>query len=314
MSASPPADANDAADGINNTIHVHSQAATPSPPPADANSDTPQNSDVPERASLTAASSAMPTSNGKLTAAEQSNHQHSEPSPSANEAIKEEDDSSNQMPYSTRSRNRTTTRPNYAEDGDADLDATTVDTNKPTNKRSSTSQHVTKRLSQPSPIDVSMSDADELQSTDGNNSGNVSSSETSGAHATIEKPNGQRKRKLGRPPGSRSAANNLAATAKASIPGTSQFLALSSATPEPPVTKRRKLGHSSHRHSSDASPVSNGPPVAKRASSSHTRAPLPQSSLVTFEKSKAVLRDGKLEADDGEVYAVNGESRCRVNT
>lgn len=87
-----------------------------------------------------------------------------------------------------------------------------------------------------------------------------------------------------------------------SIPGVSQF-STNSDTSDPP-TKKRKTGDHVVNGSSSASV----PATALRKMSSHsTKAAARESCIVSFERTGALPNNGKLCADDGTTYGVDGE-------
>lgn len=225
----------------------------------------------------------------------------------ANQVANEDEDTLSQNAYSTRSRGKNSTRPNYAEDGEVELDAKVGMSHKYSSKASSSLQGTSKH-SQATSHDVSKGDLEEATSTDGNHSGNVSSSEASFPRTTVEHSSERKKRKYIKTSTGKPGLSHVLPSLKTSIPGTSHFSAVASATPDVTTSKRRKLGHDPRRSSAEIPPVVS----AKRRVSSMSQlkgrgVPMP-SSLVTFEKCGAILQGGGLVADDGQVYAVNGQS------
>lgn len=86
------------------------------------------------------------------------------------------------------------------------------------------------------------------------------------------------------------------------IPGTSTFSANVGAAPAPAPTKRRKA----HTTTNGAHTTSSQATSRRTAHQSAVVHAARESNMMTFEKCKAMLKDGKLEADDGTVISVNG--------
>jgi len=224
-----------------------------------------------------------------------------------NQAATEDDDTLSQNAYSTRSRGKNSTRPNYAEDGEVELDAKVGVGQKSTSKVSASLQGTSKRT-QVTSQDATKGDRGGLTSasTDGNLSANVSGSEASFTRTTVEQSSERKKRKYTKSSNAKSDSSRVLPSSKTSIPGTSHFSATTRVTPEIAGSKRRKLGHDPRRPSAESPPVVSAKLKVSSMSQSKGRGVPPQSSLVTFEKFGAVLQEGKLVADDGQVYAVNG--------
>ena len=89
------------------------------------------------------------------------------------------------------------------------------------------------------------------------------------------------------------------------IPGTSSFLSTSSATTGPPPSKKRKAnGQNSTAHLNGSAPSSNG--GSKVVMASQIAAGFRETNMLTFDNCGAMLKAGKLIADDGTVLALNG--------
>jgi hypothetical protein len=98
--------------------------------------------------------------------------------------------------------------------------------------------------------------------------------------------------------------NSTNSTTSPSIPGTSTF----SANPNNSVSKKRKAATTATSTTTPAStPVH---PSSRRATAASTRDSA-LSNMFTFEKSNGKLKNGKLIADDGTAFSVNG--KCPVS-
>ncbi|KAK4962352.1 hypothetical protein LTR28_004514, partial [Elasticomyces elasticus] len=86
--------------------------------------------------------------------------------------------------------------------------------------------------------------------------------------------------------------------AKEPIPGTSKFSAV-------PSKKRKAAGNSTTTGSTSAGPAFTSQAVVRKSLSASNTHPVRETNMMTFEKSRAVLKDGKLVADDGTAIAVN---------
>lgn len=183
-------------------------------------------------------------------------------------------------PYGTRSRNRPgTSRPNYAEDVEMDFEMAQGPTNGNTSEPPSRASLAAEN-GQPAP---------------------AAGKKAPGA--------GQ-----GNAPWGSAGSNQKDSPANSNIPGTSAFAANPPPT-APQPTKRRKnaAGNATNgNHASPAAPTTQA--AARRANNGNNNnaAVVPANSsretnLMTFEKSRAMLKDGHLEADDGQKVSVNGK-------
>jgi hypothetical protein len=191
---------------------------------------------------------------------------------------KEPKDAAAAAPYGTRSRNRAGARPNYAEDVEMDFEMAQAATN-------------------------------------GNISGLPSRNSIpteSGQSAGVGGKKGSGGVQGNAPPWGNAGPSPKDNPPNANIPGTSTFESnptTSPAQPAPPP-KRRKNAASHVTNGSHANAVVPSQVGARRtntatpAAASHAR----ESNMMTFAKSGAFLRNGCLEADDGQVLSVNGRS------
>ena len=172
-------------------------------------------------------------------------------------------------PYGTRSRNRTgSTRPNYAEDKEVDMDFE-WSSNKKTN----------------TPITNS---AQQVDSDNNKSSGPGTRRSTGNAGLITSKTGG---------------AGSTAP--KESIPGMSTFSVNSDSNATVPQGKKRKapggnmsaLGVSGHSSS-------HGPGRKSHASTSTSNAR--ESNMYSFDRSQGYLKHGKLKADDDTTFSING--------
>ena len=110
----------------------------------------------------------------------------------------------------------------------------------------------------------------------------------------------------------------LSPASKASdIPGTSSFSAAApaSGTSQPSTnSKKRKSLHGHEKGSTHGNGSSHPPSAAKAQAPAMTKsagamaaATHRETNMMTFEKSKAMLKKGKLEADSGVSLAINGQ-------
>jgi hypothetical protein len=180
-------------------------------------------------------------------------------------------------PYGTRSRNRAGARPNYAEDVEMDFEMAQAATN-------------------------------------GNISGLPSRNSIateSGQSAGVGGKKGSGAVQGNAPPWGNAGPSPKDNPPNANIPGTSTFDASPSTIPAQPAPppKRRKNAASHVTNGSHANAVVPSQVGARRTNNatpaaSHAR----ESNMMTFAKSGAFLRNGCLEADDGQVLSVNGRS------
>ena len=178
-------------------------------------------------------------------------------------------------PYGTRSRNRAGARPNYAEDVEMDFE---------------------------------MSQA----ATHGNVSGPLSRNSIAaenGQSAGVGGKKGSGAVQGNAPPWGNAGPNPKDNPPNANIPGTSTFDAnpiTVPAQPAPPPKRRKNAaGHATNGSQANAAVPSQ---VGARRANNATPATnyARESNMMTFAKSGAFLRNGCLEADDGQVLSVNG--------
>lgn len=167
--------------------------------------------------------------------------------------------------YGTRSRNRHgTSRPNYAEDGDGDMEFEAA--------------LAVPRGSRKAAASSAQNSVNASPATDGDRTSGVS---TRRAHATANE------------------------NAKDAIPGTSSFFAGPTANNGATASKKRK------QNNTQSSPASAAPSASAKKtdstaiqySNSQTQS---DTNMPSFENCGGHLKDGKLIADDGTVYEVNG--------
>lgn len=208
-------------------------------------------------------------------------------------------------PYGTRSR-KTGIRPNYADDAELDsgilgvknddvgnstLSAATDPTAKSGGEPAQPRAHTTIKLNmKPNLTPNGMSSG----FTAANSIKSVSSP------APGSQPPEKKKRKYERHQPPKKVTNGFSSTSgKDRVPGISTFAASQSPNADPPPAKRRKTGDGlSHVEPS---------PSRKTSVTLAPKHALRETCVVTFDKSGGVLKNGKLEADDGSTYSVNGE-------
>jgi hypothetical protein len=92
------------------------------------------------------------------------------------------------------------------------------------------------------------------------------------------------------------------------IPGTSAFTAANQPTPPQPATKRRKNAAKDATNGVHINSAAPSPAAAKRGNQPAAAAPgSRENNMMTFESTGAMLKNGHLEADDGQTVSVNGE-------
>lgn len=190
--------------------------------------------------------------------------------PSANDS--EENDAATSS-YGTRSRNRPgRSRPNYAEDTEMDFEMAPAATNG--------------NVSDPPSRNSVAPDSGHSSSVSGKKGSAAAQGNASwGNSGSNPKDN---------------PANPNIPGASASAPGTQ------SSTPQP-TTKRRKNAAATTtngNHASAAAPSQAGPKRGNHAVGANSAR---ESNMLTFEKTGAFLKDGHLEADDGQTVSVNGK-------
>jgi hypothetical protein len=95
----------------------------------------------------------------------------------------------------------------------------------------------------------------------------------------------------------------------ANIPGTSAFTAANQqATTAQPATKRRKNAAKDATNGTHAHAAAPSPAAAKRGIQPATATPgSRETNMMTFEGTGALLKNGRLETDDGQTISINGE-------
>jgi len=182
--------------------------------------------------------------------------------------------------YGTRSRGRPgRSRPNYAEDTEMDFEVGAAPTNG--------------NVSDPPSRNSLAPDSGLSSSVSGKKgSGSAQGNASWGNSGTNTKDN----------------------AANANVPGPSATAASTqaSSTPQPqPTTKRRKNAAATAANGSHASTAAPSQPAPKRASQASAVVAANsarETNMMTFENSGAFLRNGHLEADDGQIISVNGKS------
>lgn len=175
-------------------------------------------------------------------------------------------------PYGTRSRNRPgTSRINYAEDVEMDFEMAPVSTNGTTSEPPSRGSVATE------------------------------SGQSSGVGGKKGSGGGQ-----GNAPWGSAAPNPKDQPPNLNIPGTSSFAANPNDKPaQPPKRRKNAASHATNGVHASAAPPSQG--GARRVNHAMTPANSTRESLMmTFEKTGAMLKNGRLEADDGRTVSING--------
>lgn len=207
--------------------------------------------------------------------------------------------------YGTRSRIRPGPRPNYSDDQDLDLQAKAL-------------KNAAAQVNPPPAVEVSSTpqtgadmaatpiDSDRPR---GFTAANAPRAKTNGvvngptpdaqSSPNYQVPAQKQKRKYVWRNGSKPSPSTQAGHVADSVPGTSQ---LSTSADEPPPSKRRKTAD----NVADGSSV--GPSTTSRKGSAQGgKNSSRDTCVVTFEKSGAMPKNGKMHADDGTVYSVDGE-------
>lgn len=181
-------------------------------------------------------------------------------------------------PYGTRSRNRPgTSRPNYAEDVELDFEVAQTASNGNTSEPSSRGS----------------------VATESGQSSGVGGKKGSGAGR-------------GNAPWGNTGPNSKDQPPNLNIPGTSTFAANPTVNSTQPQPKRRKNAAShavNGSHANAAAPSQVGSRRANNAliAANSTR----ETNMMTFEKTGAMLKNGRLETDDGQTVSVDG--MCSVS-
>lgn len=200
------------------------------------------------------------------------------PSKSAHSSAKDsEDNEAVPSSYGTRSRNRPgRLRPNYAEDTEMDFEMA------------------------PASANGNMSDAPSRDSvaTDSGHSSSVGGKKGSGGAA-------------GNASWGNSGPNPKDNPAAPNIPGTT---AASAAAPQStsasqPTTKRRKNAAANATNGTHGGAAPPNQPGAKRGNTAMVVAAhaARETNMMTFERTGAILKNGHMEADDGQIVSINGK-------
>lgn len=189
-------------------------------------------------------------------------------------------------PYGTRSRHKPdSSRPNYAEDVEMDFEVPIPHTTNNTHSNAATTNVASRKVS--------------------------IASESKASHRAAENDNnaslrGGSRRSLG----GRTDSPSISISAKG--PATSTTGSLNAVgTQSSTNSKKRKapsggdkIGHNGHGNSQPA--PSHATAAVTRRSSAIISASRRETNMMTFEKSKAMLKNGKLEADNGLTLSING--------
>ncbi|KAI9669751.1 MAG: putative PHD type zinc finger protein with BAH domain-containing protein [Alyxoria varia] len=222
---------------------------------------------------------------------------------STNSSIKDQNLSDPAAPYGTRSRNRGNgPRPNYADEPDLDLDVLNSQNDSKGRAEPAPKISTANGITTPKgPTTIRLKTGATTTSSQSSSNFNAASSGTTTRPGSAERANDRKKRKHDRPNPLSSNDSGAHSAHKESIPGTSQFPALSVAgadsNVEQPPSKKRKT--------SDGLGVTGPLPSRKASMSCPTRVNGQDHCVVTFEKSGKWLKGAGLEADDGTVYTPN---------
>ena len=206
--------------------------------------------------------------------------------------------------YGTRSRNRPQgSRPNYAEDQDVDLEVSSIRQR----ERRSASSESNPRSRAPSegarPLTTTLrltTGTPNGASKSANSANSASLSDRQGADSATDSNGEKKKRKPERsavPKPAVSGANH--ANPKEGIPGTFHFTAASNSSVDIPPAKKRKTLDGLITNSSFS--------ARRKSSMSGSKHGHRATALVSFDNTRAILKHGKLTADDGTVYARDGK-------
>ncbi|KAF2498439.1 hypothetical protein BU16DRAFT_615480 [Lophium mytilinum] len=185
---------------------------------------------------------------------------------SASSHASAKESSAGAAPYGTRSRNRPgTSRINYAEDVEMDFEAA------------------------PAPANGTISEAPSR--------GSLASEGRQSPGSIGKKPNGTGNATWAPTPPSKEAPST--------IPGTSSFSANPNVAPAPQPKRRKNAANHATTNGNHSGGYASGQASSRRSTAmiaaNHSR----ETNMMTFEKSKAFLKNGKLEADDGTFLSVN---------
>lgn len=183
-------------------------------------------------------------------------------------------DENGAVPYGTRSRNRPgRSRPNYAEDTEMDFEMTAA----PTNGNSS---------DPPSRTSTAAEGGQTPGVSGKKGSGSAKGNATGGNAGPISKDSPANPNISGAP-----------SVTAATQPSAAQ----------PPVKRRKNAATTNGNHASAAAPSQAGA-VAKRGNQIMVAAnSARESNMLTFENTGAVLKDGRMVADDGQTMSINGK-------
>jgi len=206
--------------------------------------------------------------------------------------------------YGTRSRNRTS-RPNYADDNDMDYEFMNV---KPSKRQAAAEAALTQQIGNGTSSDA-LAMSSNMQEANGDSRTISALPLDDQSRLTDGTQPEKKKRKYEK---SRAAKPNAEPRQSAAelLPGTSHFSFTPANASDAPPSKKRKTGD--HVIASAArAHISAGVVSGQRKGSSgggHVQKSGPRPScVVTFERTGAVLQNGKLVADDGTTYAVDGQ-------
>lgn len=199
--------------------------------------------------------------------------------------------------YSTRSRNRgNAPRPNYSEDIEMDFERPLSRRGADLHARSASLEPASKADAEPTrgPATIKLHTRHQPQSDFTATNSSYTADKKSSSPSASDGKSEHKKRKLnrtsaGKPTSSLDDRNLVHAAPQESLSGPSQYLAVQGASTDAPLTKRRRTGD-------DANKASQLGPY-----------PAADSCVVSFENTSATLRNGKLEADDGTLYARDGK-------
>jgi hypothetical protein len=176
-------------------------------------------------------------------------------------------------PYGTRSRNRPgRSRPNYAEDTEMDFEMAAASTNG--------------NASDPPSRDSVAAESGQSSGVSGKKGSGPAQGNAWGNSGPNPKDN----------------------PANPNISGTSAVTAASQPSTAQPTTKRRKNAANANGNPSSAAAPSQAGAGAKRGNHVIVAAnSARESNMLTFENTGAMLKDGRMEADDGQTVSINGE-------
>lgn len=227
-------------------------------------------------------------------------HSHS-PLPSSSATSMKGDETSTSAPYGTRSRIRPgVPRPNYSDDVELNFDMTHRKVESTEGKRANPIDSVSTarpstEMATDQPRGFTAANQARPQSND------IAKALENGVSVTppADGPPSKSKRKY-----AWKGASTTSEVRQNSIPGMSQFSA-NSDTSDPPAKKRKTGEHIVNGATSASTPTT----ASRKALSHSTKTAARESCIVSFEKTGALPKNGKLHADDGTTYGVDGKSR-----